>query len=206
MAALAVPSSPWFLWSVLTACAAGGLKLERTAVGALKRYSEELYKSYWAADYVAFSGCFLRTAEPPSATRREIPLGPRLCDARSRLRSEPRDSSTACAPPCAALSPPRWQTTQPSTLPTSSAPRPRPPARQDATLTATQTWCVRLATPLLLLGADMRRLAGSAGRLSGAFALGAAGSTLGILVGYAAVAQPMALIGDPANGAHPPRA
>lgn len=75
-----------------------------------------------------------------------------------------------------------------------------PPAPQDATLTATQAWCVRLATPLLLFGADMRRLVGSAGRLTGAFALGAAGSTLGILGGFALVAAPMALVGDPSNG------
>lgn len=79
---------------------------------------------------------------------------------------------------------------------------PSPVPFQDSALTATQTWCVRLATPLLLYGADMRRLVGSAGRLTGAFALGAAGSTLGMILGFAVVAQPMALIGDPANGAH----
>jgi hypothetical protein len=52
---------------------------------------------------------------------------------------------------------------------------------------AAQRLCVRMATPLLLYSADMRRVAAASGRLFPAFLLGTAASTAGALIGKVAV-------------------
>ena len=51
---------------------------------------------------------------------------------------------------------------------------------------ATQKLCVRMATPLLLYSADMRRVAAASGRLFPAFLLGTLASTAGAIIGKAA--------------------
>ena len=65
----------------------------------------------------------------------------------------------------------------------------------------TQLFCVQLATPALLLGADVRAILGRTRRLSGAFALGAAATTLGALAGFALLSPLLAPLGDaPGDG------
>ena len=65
-----------------------------------------------------------------------------------------------------------------------------PPA--SAPVSAAQGLAVRLATPLLLFGANLRAIASRAGRLMPAFALGCLGTVLGTLAGWAALRGPLA--------------
>ena len=65
-----------------------------------------------------------------------------------------------------------------------------PPA--SASVSAAQGLAVRIATPLLLFGANLRAIAKRAGRLLPSFLLGALGTVLGTLVGWAALSAPLA--------------
>mmetsp|Transcript_38372 Transcript_38372/g.124252 ORF Transcript_38372/g.124252 Transcript_38372/m.124252 type:complete len:243 (-) Transcript_38372:536-1264(-) len=65
-----------------------------------------------------------------------------------------------------------------------------PPA--SAPVSAAQGLAVRLATPLLLFGADLRAIASRARLLMPAFALGCLGTVLGTLAGWAALRGPLA--------------
>lgn len=62
-------------------------------------------------------------------------------------------------------------------------------------LQSLQLACVTLATPLLLLGADLRIILGRTSRLSAAFAIGAVGTTLGCLAGYLLLAPELRPLG-----------
>jgi uncharacterized membrane protein len=62
-----------------------------------------------------------------------------------------------------------------------------------------QLWFVQLATPALLLGADVRAIVGRTRRMSAAFAVGAAGTTLGALVGFVLLAPELRPLGDAAG-------
>ena len=64
-----------------------------------------------------------------------------------------------------------------------------PPA--SAPVSAAQGLAVRLATPLLLFGANLGAIASRAGRLMPAFALGCLGTVLGTLAGWAALRGPL---------------
>ena len=59
-----------------------------------------------------------------------------------------------------------------------------------------QLWCVTLATPLLLLGADLRAIFARTRRLSVAFAVGAAATVLGSVAGFALLAPLLQPLGD----------
>ena len=61
-----------------------------------------------------------------------------------------------------------------------------PSGATPAVVTA-QRLCVRLATPLLLYAADMRRVAAASGKLFPAFLLGTVATTVGAIIGKAAV-------------------
>ena len=67
-----------------------------------------------------------------------------------------------------------------------------PPVALNGVVRSTQINAVRLATPLLLLNADLRQVYRSAGRMLPAFLLGALASLAGALVGTSVVHAPLA--------------
>lgn len=73
-----------------------------------------------------------------------------------------------------------------------------PPGPHFSTL---QLFVVQLATPALLLGADVRAIVQRTGRMSAAFGVGAVGTTLGAVVGFVALAPHMRALGElPGDG------
>ena len=67
-----------------------------------------------------------------------------------------------------------------------------PPVALNGVVRSTQINAVRLATPLLLFNADLRKVYRSAGRMLPAFLLGALASLAGALVGTSVVHAPLA--------------
>ena len=67
-------------------------------------------------------------------------------------------------------------------------------------LAALQGFVLRLATPLLLLGADLRKIIQETGVMLQAFLLGATGTLLGSVVAMAVLAGPLGAVGVPGDG------
>ena len=63
-----------------------------------------------------------------------------------------------------------------------------------------QGFVLRLATPLLLLGADMRKIFGETGRMLQAFILGTIGTLLGSFLAMLLLAGPIGSVGLPQDG------
>jgi uncharacterized membrane protein len=74
------------------------------------------------------------------------------------------------------------------------------PATGSIHITALQGFVVKLATPLLLLGADMRKIFKETGILLKAFALGTVGTLAGSTIGYSLVAHQLNSIGAQGDG------
>ena len=72
-----------------------------------------------------------------------------------------------------------------------------PPA--GAALSGLMLLLVRVATPLLLLGANLHVIREKSGRVGGAFLVGASGTALGAIMAYAALAAPLGAMGDPGD-------
>ena len=70
------------------------------------------------------------------------------------------------------------------------------PAGGSIYLTALQSFVVKLATPLLLLGADLKKIIKETGIILKAFLLGTIGTLLGVIIGYKIFAEPINALPD----------